>query len=38
MMHTLPLAVFVMLTAWLVPGLVLAQERPYEWGWGMHPM
>lgn len=27
-----------MLTAWLVPGLVLAQERPYEWGWGMHPM
>jgi len=38
MMHTLPLTVFAMLTAWLVPGLVLAQERPYEWGWGMHPM
>lgn len=34
-MNTLPLAVFAMLTAWLVPGLVLAQERPYEWGWGI---
>jgi len=21
-----------------VPGAALAQERPYDWGWGMHPM
>jgi putative membrane protein len=21
-----------------VPGLALAQERSYEWAWGMHPM
>jgi putative membrane protein len=23
---------------WLLPGLVFAQERPYDWDWGMHPM
>ena len=23
---------------WLLPRLAYAQERPYEWGWGMHPM
>ena len=22
----------------LIVGSVLVQERPYEWGWGMHPM
>ena len=22
---------------WWVPELALAQERPYGWGWGMHP-
>ena len=21
-----------------MPGVVFAQERPYDWGWGMHPM
>lgn len=26
------------LTALSIPGLAWAQERPYEWGWGMHPM
>ena len=26
------------LTVWLVPSVVGAQERVYEWGWGMHPM
>jgi len=26
------------LFAWAVPGLIWAQDRPYEWGWGMHPM
>ncbi len=26
------------ITGWLIPGAVLAQERIYEWGWGMHPM
>lgn len=25
-------------TTWLATGLAWAQERPYEWGWGMHPM
>ena len=24
--------------SWLIPSPVLAQERVYEWGWGMHPM
>lgn len=23
---------------WLGPGTAWAQDRPYEWGWGMHPM
>jgi putative membrane protein len=26
------------LMVWLVPAAALAQERPYDWGWGMHPM
>ena len=25
-------------TTWLAAGIAWAQERPYEWGWGMHPM
>ena len=24
--------------AWLVPAAVVAQERPFDWGMGMHPM
>ncbi|MBM2802914.1 MAG: hypothetical protein HW419_807 [Deltaproteobacteria bacterium] len=24
--------------SWFTGGLLLAQERAYEWGWGMHPM
>lgn len=24
--------------SWFVPGVAFAQERPYDWGWGMHPM
>ena len=24
--------------SWFKVGLLLAQERAYEWGWGMHPM
>ena len=24
--------------SWLMPGWAMAQERSYEWGWGMHPM
>ena len=28
----------VLITAWLPPGSGLAQERAYEWSWGMHPM
>jgi putative membrane protein len=27
-----------MVWAWAVPVVLWAQERPYEWGWGMHPM
>ena len=27
-----------LLAGWLVPETVWAQERGYEWGWGMHPM
>lgn len=23
---------------WLATGTTLAQERVYEWGWGMHPV
>jgi putative membrane protein len=23
---------------WIWPSLAAAQERPHEWGWGMHPM
>lgn len=23
--------------SWFVPGVAFAQERPYDWGWGMHP-
>ena len=26
------------LFAWTIPGLIWAQDRPYEWGWGMRPM
>ena len=38
-MRTLLESVSAMLTAWpLVPSLVMAQDRPYEPGWGMHPM
>jgi putative membrane protein len=29
---------FANLASWIVSGSALAQERPYEWGWGMHPM
>ena len=29
---------FVISLSWLVPTLASAQERPYDWGSGMHPM
>ena len=29
---------FTISMSWLVPGWAMAQERSYEWGWGMHPM
>ena len=29
---------FASLAGWVVPGAATAQERVYEWGWGMHPM
>jgi putative membrane protein len=28
----------IMSTVWLMPGAAFAQERSYDWGWGMHPM
>lgn len=24
--------------SWFAPAAAFAQERPYDWGWGMHPM
>ena len=29
---------FAIWISWVVPILASAQERPYDWGWGMHPM
>jgi len=29
---------FVGLMTWLWPSLAAAQDRPYDWGWSMHPM
>jgi putative membrane protein len=26
-----------MSVSWFVSGVVFTQERPYDWGWGMHP-
>ncbi len=37
-MRSLRRTTFPILAVWLIPGLALAQERSYEWGWGMHPM
>jgi len=28
----------VLMLAWFTPGTAWAQERVYDWGWGMHPM
>ena len=30
--------VFAISMSWFVPISAFAQERPYDWGWGMHPM
>jgi len=38
MIHKLPRTLYPMLAVWLVPGLVIAQERSFEWRWEMHPM
>jgi len=27
-----------LMAEWLTPAAAAAQERVYEWGWGMHPM
>ncbi|HET7909971.1 MAG TPA: SHOCT domain-containing protein [Nitrospira sp.] len=29
---------FAISMSWFVPIMAFAQERPYDWGWGMHPM
>jgi putative membrane protein len=35
---TLAQRVCIGVVASLWPSLAAAQDRPYEWGWGMHPM
>jgi hypothetical protein len=30
--------VFAISMSWFVPIMAFAQERPYDWGRGMHPM
>lgn len=37
-MHDFRWMMYAILMACFIPGLALAQERSYEWGWGMHPM
>jgi len=29
---------FAIMMSWFAPISAFAQERSYEWGWGMHPM
>ena len=36
LVHRFSLGALIM--AWLAPGSGWAQERTYEWSWGMHPM
>lgn len=31
-------AMAVAASGWMTPGLAWAQQRPYEWEWGTHPM
>lgn len=31
------IAMLTLLTVGFLPGAAMAQERPWEWGWGMHP-
>ena len=37
-MYGLRSIICAMLATGLLPGLAVAQERPYGWGWDMHPM
>lgn len=37
-MHGLRSKIYAMLAIGLLPGVSFAQERPYGWGWDMHPM
>ena len=30
--------IVAVMTGVFLPASLVAQERPYEWGWGMHPM
>ncbi len=32
------MAVMLIMASWLDPRGAWAQERAYDWGWGMHPM
>lgn len=37
-MQTLGAKLFSALALWIAPALVFAQDRPYDWGWRVHPM
>ena len=37
-MSRIALSPTTLLAGWLMPDTTWAQERPYDWGWGMHPM
>ena len=32
------LAMAVVVSGWMTSGMAWAQQRPYEWEWGRHPM
>ena len=38
MMEKKAMVVMSIMTSWFAPAAAWAQERTYEWGWGMHPM
>ncbi len=37
-MEKMVTGIMLVMAPWLVPHAAWAQERAYEWGWGMHPM
>ncbi len=37
-MEKMVTGIMLVMAPWLIPRAAWAQERAYEWGWGMHPM